>query len=51
MSQTSCLQNNKSIKRNSQKKDYDEDNYKKEKPKDKKKDFSKQRQQKRGELM
>ena len=48
MSQSSYIQNNK---RNSDKKDFEEDQYKSNKSKEKKKDFSKQREQKRGDFM
>lgn len=51
MFQNSYVQNNKNSKRNSDKKEFDEDGYKSNKSKDKKKDFSKQRQQKRGEYL
>lgn len=51
MSQSSYVQNNKNKKRNSDKREFDEDVYQSNKSKDKKKDFSKQRQQKRGDYL
>jgi hypothetical protein len=51
MSQSSYVQNNKNTKRSSDKKEFEEDHYKSNKSKEKKKDFSKQREQKRGDFM